>query len=116
MNHIQGTLKAWLSDSCSMTPSEMQACIDAGKHEYLIGRLVFTNSDMASCGWVELGTANIEMAFHPQDEVIGKLAVGLREQISIVRAEAQSKVAHLEEKLSQLLALPNPDQKQGEAA
>jgi hypothetical protein len=56
------------------------------------------------------------MAFHPQDEVIGKLAVGLREQISIVRAEAQSKVAHLEEKLSQLLALPNPDQKQGEAA
>ena len=110
MNNIQGTQKVWLSDSSSLTPGEIQACIDDGKHEYLIGRLVFTNSDMAQCGWIELGTAKIDMTFHPQDAVMEKMADGLREQISIVRAEAQSKVARLEEKLSQLLALPSPDQ------
>ena len=110
MNNIQGTQKVWLTDSCSLTPSEIQACIDEGRHEYLIVRLQFSNANMATCGWTEIGTANIEIVLHPQDEVIEKLAVGLREQISIVRAEAQSKVERLEEKLSQLLALPNPDQ------
>lgn len=110
MNSINGTLKAWVSDSSSLTPGEMQKAIDDGKHEYLIGRLVFTNSDMAQCGWIELGTAKIDMTFHPKDAVMEKMADGLREQISIVRAEAHVKVAKLEEKLSQLLALPNPDQ------
>ena len=110
MNNIQATQKAWMTDSCHMTPSEIQACIDKGKHEYLIGVLAYSNNDMSKYGWVEVGTAKIKATFHPQDEVIEKLADGLREQISIVRAEAQSKVARLEEKLSQLLALPNPDQ------
>ena len=110
MNNIKGTMKVWLADSCRLTPSEIQACIDEGRHEYLIGRLHFSNADMAACGWTEIGTANIEIVLHPQDEVIEKLAVGLREQISIVRAEAQSKVAQLEEKLSQVLALPYPGQ------
>lgn len=107
MNSIKGAQRAWTTDSCSMTPSEMQSFIDQGKHEYLIGRLSFSNTDMSRYGWVEVGEATIEVAFIPQDAVIEKLADGLREQISIVRAEAQSKVAQLEEKLSQLLALPN---------
>lgn len=116
MKTIKGTQKAWMSDSCHITPNEMQECIDKGKHEYLIGRLHFTNSDMTRHGWVEVGTAKVSVTFHPQDEVIEKLADGLREQISMVRAEAQTKVLQLEEKLSQLLALPNPDQKHGETA
>ena len=110
MNSIEGTQKVWLSDSCSLTPGEIQENIDNGRHERLIERLQFTNSDMSRHGWVEVGTSTVSITFHQQDEVIEKLADGLRQQIEVTRAEAQSKVAHLEEKLSQLLALPNPDQ------
>jgi hypothetical protein len=110
MNNIQGTQKVWITDSDRLSPRDIQEAIDAGRQEDLVQQFSFSNFDMSRHGWVELGSAKIEVVLHPQDEVIEKLADGLREQISIVRAEAQSKVAQLEEKLSQLLALPNPDQ------
>lgn len=107
MNDIQGTQKVWLSDTSRLTPLDIQAAIDAGEQEYILGWLQFSDTDMSRYGWAEIGTAKIEVAFHPQEAVIEKLAEGLRNQISVVRAEAQQKVAHLEEKLNQLLALPN---------
>lgn len=117
MNDIQGTQKVWLSDTSRLTPVDIQAAIDAGEQEYVLGRLQFSDSDMSRHGWAEIGTAKIEVTFHPQDAVVEKLAEGLRNQISVVRAEAQQKVAHLEEKLNQLLALPNRSEiKEGGAA
>lgn len=114
MNTITGIQKAWLTETCGYTPSDIiQSATNDGDLERLVARLNFGNTDMSCYGWVEVGTAKIEVTFHPQDEVLEKLADGLREQISMVRAEAQTKVLELEEKLSQLLALPNPDNQPG---
>jgi hypothetical protein len=116
VNNIQGTAKVWLPDADRITPRDIQQCINDGKTDYAIRQFSYSglDADMSKYGWVEIGTATIDVTFLPQESVIEKLADGLREQISIVRAEAQSKVAQLEDKLNQLLALPAPDQ--GEAA
>lgn len=111
MKDIQGTTKVWLTDE-RITPCTIQSLIDDGKTDYAINQFSYSrlDADMSKYGWVEIGTATIEVTFLPQDTVIEKLADGLREQISTVRAEAQSRITQLEDKLNQLLALPNLEQ------
>lgn len=110
---IEGKTKVWITYS-NITPERIQEIgdnKDKGGGDCAVNLLSYSSQDMSHCdGWTEVGTAEIKVTFLSREIVLEKMAEGLRKEIQEVKAKAHVKVSQLEDKLNQLLALPNPDQ------
>ncbi|MHB1098341.1 MAG: hypothetical protein ACYCZR_02185 [Burkholderiales bacterium] len=107
MNKITGTVGVWITNDWTTPQSVMKLAADGFQND-AVDKLSYANYDMSgTAGWLRVGTATISIEFDEEKEIISKKAEGLRKEIHTVRAEAQMKVERLEERLSQLLALPN---------
>ena len=73
-----------------------------------VGRVLsFTQHDMTSMGYTNLGTVEIEVELPPPDQIVDKIVVMLRGKASKVRADATAEVTQIEGKINQLLAIEN---------
>ena len=66
---------------------------------------VFNNDDMSSCGYVACDSVVIEFKEPPRDVLVKGAVAAYRKEIGRVRAEAQSKVARLDEEINKLLCI-----------
>lgn len=73
-----------------------------------VGRaLSFTQFDMTSMGYTNLGAVEIEVELPPPEQIVEKVVVMLRSKASKVRADATAEVTEIEGKINQLLAIEN---------
>jgi hypothetical protein len=99
MNHINGTLKAWLPDHSSLSPDQV------GTPEALES-LVFTKHCMRSAGWTYVGDATItvDVILSPEQLIASKIET-LKAQQHKIRGEAEERVNQLERMVQNLLAI-----------
>lgn len=95
---ITAEIGAWLmpTESLSILKEEPARIVDA---------LSYCNNDMKSCGWTYVGKATISVEIAGEDELVANKVQSIRQQITEVRIETESKVARLEDELKKLLAL-----------
>ena len=70
-----------------------------------IGFRVFNNDDMSSFGYTALQTVEVEFNDIPREVLVSGAIAAYREEQKRIRAEAQSKVARLDEAIQSLLCL-----------
>jgi hypothetical protein len=80
---------------------------DLDSIEKLIPHLSFTQCDMSSMGYVNVGKVELEADLLSPDQIIGNAVVALRIEAKKLRAEASAKAGRLEAKAQQLLAIEN---------
>ena len=99
MNHVTGTLKAWLPDHSSLSPDQI-ATPEA------LESLVFTKHCMRSAGWTYVGDATItvDLILSTQQLVASRIETLKAQQVKI-RGEAQERVNELEKMVQNLLAI-----------
>ena len=99
MNHVTGTLKAWLPDHSSLSPDQI-ATPEA------LESLVFTKHCMRSAGWTYEGDATItvDLILSTQQLVASRIETLKAQQVKI-RGEAQERVNELEKMVQNLLAI-----------
>lgn len=93
--------KAWLSQHSLqwIKPEELTDPEKAAKH------ISFSNHDMTGLGWTQIGTAKMELSLFSKEDMTKSAIQALEAEMANVRAEAAQKVAGLEEKKQQLMAL-----------
>jgi hypothetical protein len=99
MNTKTYSATAWLSP----TYADM-----AGQVEQLGSNVLAftaTNSDMASLGWVKVGTAEITVTYEPHEAMREKAAEAIRAQMQEAAAKYQAMQTELQERLNKLLAI-----------
>ena len=62
---------------------------------------------MAQIGWTMVGTAAFEVTLVSRDAIINNKIAAINGEIKEIRADAQSKIARLEERMNSLLAITN---------
>jgi len=71
---------------------------------------VFNHDDMTSCGYVACDTVEVEFAEPPMEVLVNGAVSAYRKEQERIRAEAQSKVAKLDEEIQKLLCIEHkPD-------
>ena len=71
---------------------------------------VFSHDDMTSCGYVAYDTVEVEFADPPMEVLVNGAVSAYRKEQERIRAEAQSKVAKLDEEIQKLLCIEHkPD-------
>lgn len=80
------------------------AVADVEKSRSLSG-LCITPADMSSVGYTKIGEADIEVTLFSKEIVIRDSVDTLRKEQSKVRAEAESKVQHIEDRIQSMLAI-----------
>ena len=96
------TVKVWVSKYAL-------DCVDLSNLNALENRTWFTYSedDLSKSGYTLIGMAEIEHSFFDRNLIQGYAVDAIRSQIQDVRAEAENKVTHLQDKINQLLAITN---------
>jgi len=84
-------------------------CVDLSNLNALENREWFTysNNDLSKSGYTLIGMAELEHSFFDRNLIQGYAVDAIRSQIQEVRAEAENKVTHLQDKINQLLAITN---------
>lgn len=65
------------------------------------------SSYWAGQGYVQVGTAKVEISFMQRDDITSGAVVALRKQQTAVLAEAQKQATEIEKKIQSLLAITN---------
>jgi len=73
-----------------------------------ISNLTFYNKDMTQHGWVNVGTADIEVTFITREEALQNQVESLKAKKASIIAEATEKATEIDERIQSLLALPAP--------
>ena len=66
---------------------------------------VFNHEDMGSCGYTALQTIEVEFTDTDRSTLVSGAVAAFREEQKRIRAEAQSKVARLDEAIQSLLCI-----------
>lgn len=99
----KGTVNVWLSSGMYTKPSELQKLDD----KELFDLLFFQNSDMSSCGWTRVGTAEISITLNDCKTVTANQVAILQSQLKEMRAEHQQAQNRLTKRINSLLAIEN---------
>lgn len=95
------TIKAWLS-----SPQLAQAGDECNPE-----KLTFTNHDMADCGWLEVGYAEITLTnTFTREELVQSMVNTLQEQIRKERAESHKRICEFEKRICDLLLITHEAQ------
>lgn len=103
---VKGTVNVWLSSGMYTKPSELQKLDD----KELFDLLFFQNSDMSSCGWTRVGTAEISITLNDCKTVTANQVAILQSQLKEMRAEHQQAQNRLTKRINELLAIENEAQ------
>ena len=106
MKAITGKIGVWITNDRT-TPQDAISMSANGEQDRALDLFFYSTHDMSGQGWVRVGTAAVTVEFSDMNEIINNKADCLRKEIQTVRAEAQKKIGALEERLGQLLSLPN---------
>jgi hypothetical protein len=71
------------------------------------GWFTYSSDDLSKSGYTLIGMAEIEHSFFDRNLIQGYAVDAIKTQIQEVRAEAENKVTHLQDKINQLLAITN---------
>ena len=92
------TIKAWITSPQFAQPG------DESNPE----KLTFSNLDMTTCGWLEVGVAEIKLtSTFDRNQLVASMVNTLQDQISKERAESHARVAVFEKRINDLLLLTN---------
>lgn len=106
---IVGEVNVWSSGDW-ITPEYLQGLIADGESDRVVAMLSYSNADMTGYdGWARFGRAKVEVTLFPRDVIVENKVESLKAEIQKKRAETQKEVEKLEERIQQLLALPNPN-------
>lgn len=101
MTTIKATVPAWITNEHTTLAGLFQAT-----PEQAVGALkYYGDSDMTSCGWVKVGTAEVTLTFESTETVVNNQIAVLRKAKELVQAEAQRKLNELDERIGNLLCL-----------
>lgn len=90
------TIKAWLASP---------QLAEAGDERNL-EKLAFSNHDMADCGWLEVGYAQITLTnTFSREELVQSMVKTYQEQIRKEQAESHQRIAELEKRINDLLLI-----------
>lgn len=106
---IVGEVNVW-STGDWITPEYLQEMIANGESDRAVAMLSYSNADMTGYdGWAHFGRAKVEVVLFPRNVIVENKVESLKAEIQKKRAETQKEVEKLEERIQQLLALPNPN-------
>ena len=92
---------------------KVNCTLHARLNEYVEGGFtfsVFDCDDMSECGYVACDTVEVEFAEPPMEVLVNGAVSVYRKEQERIRAEAQSKVARLDEEIQKLLCIEHkPD-------
>jgi hypothetical protein len=102
---FSGTLKAWTRPYENDDLSRAMQLLASGKNNDALEVLAYTNLDMTDTGWIEVGTATINVRLIEPDLVISRQLAGLKTQLQTVRAENQQRENAILNRISKLQAI-----------
>lgn len=94
---VTAAMKAWLPSHSFTSPTDLLA----GK----IDGLFYSNADMASSGWTEVGSASITLELIDTRAMIDNKVEALKQEGAAIRAEAYQKTMRIDEQIRNLLAI-----------
>ena len=100
MTQITATIDAWINPAYQSLDELLKR-----NDEGALSAMCFYHRDMP--GFAKVGTATITFTSIDDDEIRAGMIAGMKDEISRIRAESTLKINAIEERLQQLLALPN---------
>ena len=100
MKQIAVTTTAWLSRNDKTMRDLREAT-----QERVTDGLSFHSTDMTSCGWTKVGTAEIIVTFIDENEINAAQVSSLREMKRAVMAKAEAEINLIEGHIQNLLCL-----------
>ncbi|MGN3707146.1 hypothetical protein [Achromobacter xylosoxidans] len=97
---VTQTVSAWLTPNSLISPDEI-----TDPNKVRLGDLSYTNLDMTECGYTLIGKARITLALPDRDRLIDSKVASMRAEVKKIRAEAEAKACHIENQISNLLAI-----------
>ncbi|CUJ64853.1 hypothetical protein HMPREF3069_03175 [Achromobacter xylosoxidans] len=97
---VTQTVSAWLTPNSLISPDEI-----TDPNKVRLGDLSYTNLDMTECGYTLIGKARITLALPDRDRLIDSKVASMRAEVKKIRAEAEAKASHIENQISNLLAI-----------
>ncbi|WP_241117421.1 hypothetical protein [Achromobacter xylosoxidans] len=97
---VTQTVSAWLTPTSLTSPDEI-----TDPNKVRLGDLSYTNLDMTECGYTLIGKARITLALPDRDRLIDSKVASMRAEVKKIRAEAEAKACHIENQISNLLAI-----------
>lgn len=99
MEKIKGTTDVWLAGDF-YGPDDIKR--DGPK---CVSRLNYTSNDMASSGWVKIGTAEITLSLISDEKMVANKVESLKAEIHEIRATSENAITRLQAKIQSLLAI-----------
>lgn len=97
---VTQTVSAWLTPNSLISPDEI-----TDPNKVRLGDLSYTNLDMTDCGYTLIGKARITLALPDRERLIDSKVASMRAEVKKIRAEAEAKACHIENQISNLLAI-----------
>ncbi|MFY1909420.1 hypothetical protein ACOTCW_27225 [Achromobacter xylosoxidans] len=97
---VTQTVSAWLTPPSRISPNEI-----TDPNKVRLGDLSYTNLDMTECGYTLIGKARITLALPDRERLIDSKVASMRAEVKKIRAEAEAKACHIENQISNLLAI-----------
>ncbi|MFH7106393.1 hypothetical protein ACFWXM_00940 [Achromobacter xylosoxidans] len=97
---VTQTVSAWLTPNSLISPDEI-----TDPNKVRLGDLSYTNLDMTECGYTLIGKARITLALPDRERLIDSKVASMRAEVKKIRAEAEAKACHIENQISNLLAI-----------
>lgn len=97
---VTQTVSAWLTPNSLTSPDEI-----TDPNKVRLGDLSYTNLDMTECGYTLIGKARITLALPDRERLIDSKVASMRAEVKKIRAEAEAKARHIENQISNLLAI-----------
>lgn len=97
---VTQTVSAWLTPTSLISPDEI-----TDPNKVCLGDLSYTNLDMTDCGYTLIGKARITLALPDRGRLIDSKVASMRAEVKKIRAEAEAKASHIENQISNLLAI-----------
>lgn len=98
MKTITATVKAWLTEWCGPDDLEQSA-------ERAVVALAYSTQDMTKQGWTYAGMATITVEIVDGQALVDNKVAALREELKSERVKADMKLADIELKIQNLLAI-----------
>ena len=107
MSSIQftGTVGAWLSNPEYQNIGRVIGCLKKGDNQSALNYITYSGSDMATCGWVKVGTASVTVTLDSVDTITASQVQSLQHELEAFRAKAHLHEQAILERISKLQAL-----------
>ncbi|MFY3196803.1 hypothetical protein ACOTE7_23080 [Achromobacter xylosoxidans] len=97
---VTQTVSAWLTPNSLISPNEI-----TDPNKVRLSDLSYTNLDMTECDYTLIGKARITLALPDRGRLIDSKVASMRAEVKKIRAEAEAKACHIENQISNLLAI-----------